>query len=360
MTRYTLFAVAAFVVSGSIISSCKNKENKPGASAGGSGNRPSTIVNAVIAGTHDISSTVNASGTLLSNEEVEIRSELQARVIQVNFKEGSLVTKGQLLVKLDDADLVAQLKKLQAQKAMTQKNLERLEELLKIEGVSRQEYDAVQTQVTAYDADIDLIKAQLRKTEIRAPFSGEIGLTNVVEGAYVTPQTLIATLQQTNPLKVDFAVPEKYAQLVKKGSKLYFTVDGFRDTFDAAVYATESKIDLATRNIKVRAQYQNRDGRLIPGMFARVSLGIENRQGAVMVPTQSLIPVARGKQVIISKGGKAEFVAVETGLRNENLVEIVKGIQPGDTVVTTGIMQLRPGAPLKVSVVENKAEQSKK
>ncbi|HYG14536.1 MAG TPA: efflux RND transporter periplasmic adaptor subunit [Bacteroidia bacterium] len=358
MTRFTHIAVVALIAGGSIISSCKEKENKAASGSGGGGSRPPTSVNAVIAGTHDVSSTVNSSGTLLSNEEVEIRPELQARVIKVNFKEGSLVAKGQLLVKLDDAELVAQLKKLQAQKALNQKNLERLEELLKIEGVSRQEYDAVQTQVKAFDADIDLIKAQLRKTEIRAPFSGEIGLTNVVEGSYVTPLTLIATLQQTDPLKVDFAVPEKYAQLVKKGSKLYFTVDGFRDTFEATVYATESKIDLATRNIKVRARYPNRNGKLIPGMFARVSLGIENRQGAVMIPTQSLIPVARGKQVIVSKGGKAVFVSVEAGLRNEDQVEIIEGIQPGDTVITTGIMQLRPGALLRVSV-GNKAGAAK-
>lgn len=329
--------------------SCGSSDGKNPAKAGG--NRPPTAINAFIARTQNITSTVNASGSLLANEEVEIRPELQLRVMNLYFEEGSNVAKGQLLVKLDDADITAQLKKVQAQQALTQKNVDRLAELLKINGVSKQEYDAAQTQQKSYDADIEALKNQLRKTEIRAPFSGQIGLRNISEGAYVTPQTLIATLQQLNTLKVDFAIPEKYAQSIKNNSRLQFTIDGFTDTFNATVFAIEPKIDVTTRNIRVRARTQNTSGKLLPGMFANVSLGIASHQNAVMVPTQAIMPIARGKQVIVVKGGKATYVTVETGLRDADLVEIIKGVQAGDTVVTTGLMQLKPNGDVRVAKI---------
>lgn len=329
--------------------SCGSSDGKNPAKAGG--NRPPTAINAFIARTQNITSTVNASGSLLANEEVEIRPELQLRVMNLYFEEGSNVAKGQLLVKLDDADITAQLKKVQAQQALTQKNVDRLAELLKINGVSKQEYDAAQTQQKSYDADIEVLKNQLRKTEIRAPFSGQIGLRNISEGAYVTPQTLIATLQQLSTLKIDFAIPEKYAQSIKNNSRLQFTIDGFTDTFNATVFAIEPKIDVTTRNIRVRARTQNTSGKLLPGMFANVSLGIASHQNAVMVPTQAIMPIARGKQVIVVKGGKATYVPVETGLRDADLVEIIKGVQAGDTVVTTGLMQLKPNGDVKVAKI---------
>lgn len=347
--KKSLIVAVTSVFLSMVITSCKKSADPKTAAAGGA--KPSIGVNAFIARTQNITSTVNASGTLVSNEEVEIRPELQARVIKLYFKEGVTVAKGQLLVKLDDDDLQAQLKKLTAQKSLTQKNVDRLSELLKIDGVSKQEYDISNTQLKAYDADIEGIRALLRKTEIRAPFAGSIGLTNISEGAYVTPLTLIATLQQINPLKVDFSIPEKYSQMLKNGSKLSFTVAGYRDTFDAVVYATEPKIDLATRNIRVRARTPNTGNKLVPGMFASISLGIEGRANAVMVPTQALVPVARGKQLIVVKNGMAEFVPVEMGIRDADMAEIIKGIKEGDTIVTTGLMQIRPGSPVKITKV---------
>lgn len=326
-------------------------KSEPKIAAGNAGAKPATSVNGFVARTQNITSTLNASGTLLANEEVEIRPELQLRVVNLYFEEGSNVTKGQLLVKLDDADILAQLKKAQAQQTLTQKNVDRLAELVKINGVSIQEYDAAQTLQKSYDADIEALKNQLRKTEIRAPFNGQIGLRNVSEGAYVTPQTLIATLQQLNPLKIDFAIPEKYTQSIKTNSGLKFTIDGFKDTLNATVFAIEPKIDVATRNIKVRARTQNATGKLLPGMFANVSLGIASHQDAVMIPTQAIMPVARGKQVIVVKGGKATYVPVETGLRDADLVEITNGVQAGDTVVITGLMQLKPNGEVKISKI---------
>lgn len=328
--------------------SCK-KGNSGNSNQAGGNKQPPTPVQAYIASTQNITNVVNSSGTLLSNEEVEIKSELQARVVKLYFKEGAKVSKGQLLIKLDDADIIAQLKKLKAQKKLTQKNVERLGELLKIDGVSKQEYEVSQTQLTAYDADIEALENQLSKTEIRAPFSGTIGLSDISEGAYVTPINIIAVLQQTHPLKVDFAIPEKYAFLLQTGKTLSFTVDGLRDTFNADVYAVDPKIDLNTRNIKVRARCANPAGQLLPGMFANVSLGIQGRKDAVMIPSQALMPVARGKNVAVSRGGKVEIIPVETGLRDANLVEIVHGLEKGDTVITTALMQLRPGSDVKIT-----------
>lgn len=350
LIRRGLLAAAAGIILIAITSSCKKSSGENTDQKGGQ--RPPTAVQVYIARTQNITSVVNASGTLLSNEEVEIKPELQARVIKVYFTEGEKVNKGKLLVKLDDADILAQLKKLRAQKKLTQKNVDRLTELLKIDGVSKQEYDAAQTQLTAYDADIEALETQLAKTEIRAPFSGTIGLSDISEGAYVTPLSTIATLQQTHPLKVDFSIPEKYASLLQTGKILSYTVDGFRDTFEAQVYAIDPKIDLNTRNIKVRARTPNPNGKLLPGMFANVSLGIQSRANAVMVPTQALVPVARGKQIILVKNGKAAYLPVQAGLRDANLVEIVEGLQAGDTVVTTGLMQLRPNADVKILKVD--------
>lgn len=333
-----------------LLYSCKGKTDGGAGTKGGK--RPAITVNGYIAQSQNITSTVNASGTLLSNEEVEIKPELQARVIKVYFKEGAAVSKGQLLIKLDDADIVAQLKKLKAQKKLTQKNIGRLEELLKIDGVSKQEYDISQTQLSAYDADIEGLENQLRKTEIRAPFSGTIGLTDISEGTYVTPLNTISTLQQTHPLKIDFSIPEKYALLVKNDKILHFTVDGIRDTLTATVYAKEPKVDPLTRTIKIRARCPNPEGKLVPGMFANIQLGIGNRQNAVMIPSQALIPVARGKNVAVSRGGKVAMVAVETGIRDENLAEITHGLQAGDTVITTGLMQLREGSDVKITKLD--------
>jgi membrane fusion protein, multidrug efflux system len=350
ITKRTLLVAITGIIISISLNSCKNTDGKD--AKAGAGGRPPVAVNAFIARTENITSTVNASGTLVSNEEIEIRPELSARIVKLNFTEGASVSKGQLLVKLDDADLQAQLKKLQAQQLLTQKNVDRLAELLKINGVSKQEYDVAQTQQKAYDADIEAIRVQIQKAEIRAPFNGQIGLTNISEGAYVTPQTIITMLQQVSPLKVDFSIPEKYSQMLKNGSNLHFTVDGFKDTFTAAVYASEPKIEVDTRNIKVRARTPNTTNKLLPGMFANVSLGIQSRTNAVMVPTQALVPVARGKQIILVKGGKASFVPVETGLRNADLVEITKGVLPGDTIVITGLMQLRPNGDVKIVKIE--------
>lgn len=320
--------------------------------AGPAGGAPKALtVNGFIAAPKNLDNNIFASGSLLANEEAELHPEVAGRITQLHIKEGVPVSKGALLVKLYDADLQASLEKLQAQKETAQKTEQRLKQLLSINGVGAQEYDNAVTQLRGIEADIDYTKAQITKTEIRAPFDGRIGLKNVSEGAYVSPSTVIANFQQVKILKIDFSVPEKYASTVRTGDPFNFKVDGYRDTFAGKIFAIEPKIDEATRTIKVRGIVENSKTTLFPGSFAKIDLGLKDIPNALMVPTQCVVPDARNKRVVLVKGGKAVYAKVETGIRNESYIQITDGIQAGDTLVATGIMYLKPDMDIKVSKI---------
>ena len=309
------------------------------------------LVNGFIIKPTNINNSIIASGTLLANEEVELHPEVQGKIITLNLNEGTAVTKGTLLVKLYDADLQAQLKKLVLQKDIAEKTEKRLTQLLAINGIGQQEFDNAKTQYNNIVADMEILQAQIYKTEIRAPFSGVVGLKNVSVGAFISTTTTIATLQQINPLKVDFTIPEKYAATVAKGNVIHFTVDGFSETFTGKVYAIEPKIEEATRSIKVRAQVQNSSAKLLPGAFAKVDLGLKNLEGALLVPSQCILPEARTKKVIVIKNGIATFTVVETGIRTDSYIQIVKGAQVGDTIVATALMYVKPNGAVKVNKI---------
>ncbi len=295
---------------------------------------------------------IEASGTLQSNEEVELKPELTGRIVQIYFKEGTKVSKGTLLVKLYDGDIRAQLQKLELQRQLAQTTLTRQQQLLKINGISQQDVDITSNQVSAYGADIEYNKAQLQKTEIRAPFSGTLGFRNVSEGAIVGPTTVMATLQQLDPLKIDFASPEKYSNVIRKGDPVTFSVAGDTEKYKGSIYAIDPKIDLATRSVKIRAIVPNPGGKLFPGSFARTSIQLKNNPNAIMIPSQAVIPGTRYKQVIVADSGRAKFVNVETGIRNASNVQILSGLEIGDTVITTGILQLKPGSTFRYNKVQ--------
>lgn len=295
---------------------------------------------------------IEASGTLQSNEEVELKPEITGRITHIHFKEGTKVGKGTLLIKLYDGDIRAQIQKLELQRQLAKTTLERQENLLKINGISQQDVDVTANQVSAYGADIEYNKAQLQKTEIRAPFSGTLGLRYVSEGAIVSPTTIMTTLQQLDPLKIDFAAPEKYRNSIRKNDPVAFTVTGDTDKYTGSIYAIDPKIDLATRSVKIRALVPNPKGRLFPGSFAKTSLSLKDNPNAIMIPSQAVIPGTRNKQVIVADSGRAKFVIVETGVRNENSVQITSGLQIGDTVITSGILQLKPGMSFKYNKVQ--------
>lgn len=295
---------------------------------------------------------ITVSGTLKPFEETVLMSDISGRVISINLPEGKKVKQGTLLIKLFDSDLQAQLQKAQASLQIAEQTLKRQAELIKVSGVSQSEYDQAQLQTNSIRADIEVIKAQIRKTEVRAPFDGTIGLRNVSVGAQVTPNTPLVTIRDISQLKLDLSVPEKYSAQINPGTKLKFTLQSSDRKFDAIVLATEEGIESTTRNLKVRAVVKKSSAELTPGSFATVDIQLKENPNALMVPSQSVIPQARDKSVIISKGGKAKFARVVTGIRSASKVEIIKGLQVGDTIVTTGIMYLKPGALLKFSKVK--------
>jgi len=290
-----------------------------------------------------------ASGTLRPNEEIQILPEVSGRITSISFNEGSHVEQGQALVKLYNDDIRATIQKLEAQKQLQLKIKDRQAELLRIGGISQQDFETTTTQIQSIDADVAYAQAQLRKTTIFAPFSGRIGIRNVSVGAVITPATIIATLQQTRILKMDFTLPDQYKSQVPQGKKLTFTVTGLLDTFDATISAIEPAADAETHTIKVRALVQNDDHKLVAGSFTHVILPFENNSNALLIPSQSVIPTDRDKKVAVIINGKANLVTVTTGTRTKDKVEILQGLKPGDTIITTGIMQVKQDMAVKVT-----------
>jgi membrane fusion protein (multidrug efflux system) len=305
-------------------------------------------VSAIVAKTERLDNTVFASGTVLANEEVELRTEASGKILRINFKEGSHVSKGDLLIKINDYDLQAQLKKLQLQIKLASESEEREKKLLAIGGVSQEEYDIALNQFNSLKADEEYIRSQIAKTEIRAPFSGLIGLKSVSEGSYISPSQSVAWLQQVDPVKIDFSIPEKYSSLIHKGDKITFTASNSNESFTGSVYAVQPRIDVSTRTLQVRALSSNKEGRIVPGSFVKVNLVLNKFNDAIMIPTQAIIPVLKGKTVLVSRNGKAETQKVETGVRTDSTIQIVAGIKAGDTVITSGLMQVRPGMAVKI------------
>lgn len=353
MSKFMWLIIALVVLIAGVIVYNKVLYPKEGTTKAPAGGPPKEMaVDAYVVKPQNLSNNIIASGTLLAYEEVNLQPEVSGKIVDLNLNEGKPVIKGTLLVKLYDADLQAQLKKLQVQKATAEKTVDRLKQLLAVNGIGQQDYDNAALQLDNINADIQITQAAINKTEIRAPFNGVIGLKNVSLGAVISPATTIATLQQINPLKVDFTVPEKYSEAINVGDKVKFTVDGQDATFEGSVFAIEPKIDEDTRSIKIRALVQNAKANLYPGAFAKIDLGLKGIDSALMVPTQSIIPEARNKKIIVVKDGKAEFRQVTTGVRNESKIQIIDGITEGDTVVTTGIMYVKPGVGLKITKIE--------
>jgi len=309
-------------------------------------------VEVIVAVTEDIDNMLEVNGSVLSNEMAELHPEVSGRLIYLNLPDGANVKQGTILARVNDADLQAQLEQQKTQLDLANKTLKRLSDLLKINGVNQADYDAALSQVNNIQANIKVINAQIDKTVIRAPFSGELGIRMVSPGAYVTPQTLIGSIHQTDKVKIDFTVPETFASLLVKGNKVKIQNDGYPELLDANIAAIEPQINTVSRNIKVRAMLTK--GIIQPGSFVKVYLE-QNRKG-IMVPTNAIIPDALSSQVVVVRNNRATFVNVETGLRNANLVELTSGINPGDSIIVSGMLFVRPKAMVKVKRVKSLKE----
>ncbi|HEY0740683.1 MAG TPA: efflux RND transporter periplasmic adaptor subunit [Chryseosolibacter sp.] len=335
-----------------ILGACKKEEN-PAAAAGGRGRQQGPVpVDAFVVKPSSISEEVEVPGSLLPFEETAIAAEVGGRIVQMNINEGTTVEKGTLLVKLFDQDLQAQLKKLQVQLKINEKTEERNRELLKINAISQQDYDLSNLNVENLRADIESTRIAISKTEIRAPYRGTVGLRNVSLGSFIAPGAIITTVRQVERLKLDFAVPEKYAQQIEKNYKVKFRVDGGTKDHFASVIATENSVDQNTRTLRVKAVVNERHPELVPGIFARINLQLGQDDKALLVPTQAVIPSIRNKQVIVFRKDSALFTVVQTGIRDSSYVQILEGLKAGDTVVTTGLMAIRPNSKLKITKVK--------
>lgn len=362
MKKFTWFIIFILVIITAIIFYNKIYKVLPAENKSQEGKNKEMKVTGFIVKSKKLSNQLEAGGTLLSSEEVELHPEISGRVIKLNIDEGNFVKQGTLLVKINDAELQAQLLKQQAQKQIAEKNEHRLKELLANNGIGQQDYDAVLLQLNNIKADIEITKAQLDKTEIHAPFSGKLGLKQISTGAYVTPNTVIATLQQVDPLKLDFFIPEKYSNQIKKGAIVKFKMDNIPTEFTGQIYAIEPRVDNASRSIQVRAFVDNSKGVLNPGAFTKIILDIDDLPDALLIPSQCIIPEAKGKKVIICKNGMAEFRKVIVGLRSESDVQIIEGLQEGDTIVAGGMMFIKPEMKLsfpKIMNAETKENKSK-
>jgi membrane fusion protein (multidrug efflux system) len=351
---YSVFSKGAlFIVIILMIASCSKKKQE----AANRNARPQgpVAVDGFVVSESSISERIEVPGTLLPFEETFIRAEIGGRIVQLNIQEGNIVSKGTLLVKLFDKDLQAQLRKLEVQLKIKEKSEERSSELLKINGISQQDYDLSALDVENLRADIESTRIAISKTEIRAPYTGKLGLRNVSLGAYIAPADIITVLRQVDKLKLEFSIPEKYAKEISHGYLIRFQVDGGKSYHNAKVIATENSVDQNTRTLKVRAVVEAEHRELIPGVFAKVNLQLGKNDKALMIPTQAIIPSARNKQVIIVKGDSALYSVVETGVRDSAFVHIMNGVQPGDTVVTTGLMAIRPNSKIKVARVSRKS-----
>ena len=320
--------------------------------AGGNGVPPSVGVLGYVMRSEKLDNKIFATGTIISSEVVDLKPEVAGKIVQMNIREGQPVAKGQLLIKLNDTDLQAQLKKYDAQLKLTEQSESRLKKLLEIKGVSQDEYDVITNQINNTKADIEFTQAQIAKTELKAPFSGVIGLRSVSLGSYVNATSPIATIQVLNPVKVDFTVPEKYANVVRIGDGITFSTEGSLNQFTGKVFAADNQIDPITRTLKLRATAANPGNKLRAGAFVKVNFSLKEIDNALMVPTEAIIPILKGQQVMVSKNSKATPVKIEVGVRTDTKIQVTSGLQIGDTIILSGLMGLKPNAGVKFTSVQ--------
>ena len=309
-------------------------------------------VNAQIITPHTLTDEIQITGRLVPDEEVELSFETSGKITDIFFTEGSFVKKGTLLAKVNDSQLQAQLQRLESQLPLAEDRVYRQNALLQRDAVSKEAYEQVKTELATLNADIEKVKAEIKMTELRAPFDGTIGLRQVSVGAYASPNTIVARLTNLTPIKIEFSVPERYAGDIKKGTNLEFKVDGKLSPFYAQVYATESSLDATTHTLSVRAIYPNTNGELMSGRYADIRLKQTEIADAIAIPAEAVVPEMGINKVFTYRNGKAEPVSVTIGIRTDKEVQILEGLQAGDTILTSGTLQLRKGSAVKIENIE--------
>ncbi len=338
--------VAYLSVATLILSSCGSKEE----TTAGPKQAPQITVDVVELKEGEVARNISIPGSIIPNEEVQVYSEVSGRIQRIAFKEGQLVTKGTVLVQVDTDILKAQRKQLSVDLDLAKKDEARKKALYTGKGISAEEYEKSASNLESIQAQIELINVQISKATIRAPFSGRIGLRRVSEGAVVSSSTLITTIVQENPIKIEFAVSERFANAVRSGQEIRFKADGQNESYSAKVYAFEPLIEEGTRMLTVRAEAPNK-GKFVPGTFVSIDydLGIERK--AFMVPAECIVPVLKGQKVLVVRQGIVTEVPVELGIRTEDQVQIIGDIKAGDQVLVSGLMAVKAGMPVTTKIV---------
>jgi len=348
--KYLVYAFLTIGIIGFIGYRITENKSGEGDAKDSKGKGKSMNVNGIVATPATFDNNLSLSGSIEANEQVEIRSEVSGIVEGIYFKEGSNVSKGQVLFKVNDLELRAQLRQTSTREGLASENERRAKLLLQKEAISQEEYDLARADLKSAQAQSQLIKAQIAKTSVRAPFSGRIGLRSISPGTYITPAILVAKLVNTGKLKITFSIPEKYASQVKTNTTLTFKVAGSDEKFSATVYAIEPEVAIATRTLQVRAIADNKTGKLLPGTFADVELPLDIIKDAIVVPTEAIIPIQNGKKVFISSNGQAKEIMIETATRTDATILVLSGLKAGDTVITSGVMSLKNETPVTVTI----------
>lgn len=336
--------------------SANETESIPADNTGGGGSKRTTLnVNAQILKYENLNDVIRVKGLLIPDEEVDLSFETSGKITEIFFKEGSNVKKGQLLAKVNDKPLQAELLKLQTQIPLAEDRVYRQKALLAKDAVSQEAYESVNTELEKLKADIELVKTRIAQTELRAPFDGVIGLREVSEGTYASPSIIISRLTRITPLKIEFSVNESQVNNVKPGTPLTFTFDNDLNQYHASVYAVESNLDRQTLTLKARALYSNPGGRLKPGLSTNIEIKLQEIKNTLVIPSLSTIAEMGRDIAYIYKDGKAHQVVVKKGMRTASSVQILNGLSVGDTLLVTGVMQLRDGLPVIIdNYIENK------
>jgi len=338
---------AALVLTLTVAACGSKKEEKKGGSGPG---KPATV-EVVAIQSADVVREIDIPGTIIPGEEVQLYSEVSGRIQSINFKEGQVVQKGALLLQVDTDVLKAQRQQQNVELDLAQKDEARKKSLLAGKGITLEEYERSASTLAAVKAQIDLINVQISKASIRAPFTGRIGLRHVSEGAFITSATLITTLVQENPIKVEFAVSERYATAVVAGQTIEFSPEKSQKSYTAKVYAFEPMIDAGTRMMTIRASLKN-DGKLIAGSFVSVKYDLGKEQNAFMVPAESVIPVLKGQKILVVRNGKVAEIPVELGIRTADKVQVIGALSPGDQVLISGLLAVKEGMPVTTKLVQ--------
>ncbi|MFD2786049.1 efflux RND transporter periplasmic adaptor subunit [Hymenobacter rubripertinctus] len=358
--RILWLLVALAVVGGLVFAKLKYfpspeaKGGGKGAAKGGKGKDgpakagPALPVEVYVVQATNLADAVAATGSVLAEESVIIKSEVAGKITRLNLREGQPVRQGQVLVTINAAEIQAALRKQEYNIRLYRDQEKRQHTLLDKEFISAQEYEQANNQLLTAQADLGALRATLAKSTIRAPFDGVLGLTTATVGTYVSPGTDITTLSKVKPVKIEFAVPGRFARLVKLQDPITITDEGSNNKFEAKVYALDPQIDPVSRTQTVRARYANTQNELRPGAFVKVNLELGETKGALQVPTEAVVPEAAGYSVYTVKNGKMEPRKIKIGMRSNKLIQVTDGLSVGDSIIRTGILQVKPGDAVRV------------